>query len=590
MNEKILKLINANNIINQKLPAIIETFITFYGENHRERIVNKFKNMQIITYCKPEDMKDIIECTEIEKLEELTTNLLDNINLNNLDKESLKRILFDDITEYDCISTLDSYNDYLSGDRERLPEVISLLKKIYPNVDEKNIDKLIENNNFKELDNILLLYNNMIEEYEKYILSTRKYKEYLQKCLKTKNILSTKYLKILISKLKEVLPFDEYLKFEIEYNNIIEAIQQEKNIKTQNLYLNIDLSEALIESFNEKYNSLLEIDNKDIQEYIETSRILYFKKLGFYYGDNYIQYMNKKEIKKIIPSIKTIEILTKIREKLYIEMLKEYYESLPEYQNNRKIIDSLDLLDKDDGYNIYAYEGRKTMEVPNIKKINNQYQIFSLVLIYLDSDENYIDHFIIHELNHVIESTLKSFDKKNYQMISGWEEFKGNVQEILDSENYYFEEDKREYELLNETINEMISQEITNILFLTDNYIFNTSENAQINNGTNYEHTIFLVKEFYETYKQTIIDSRNTGNIQLIYDKVGEQNFKELNQLFHIYYQNFPNETIYDLYDELDKGIESDKTKIYQELKNKRDIILSNMKNYNKSKKRILSV
>ena len=591
MNEKILKLINANNIINQKLPAIIEAFITFYGENHRERIINKFKNMQIITYCKPEDMKDIIECTEIEKLEELTTNLLDKININNLDKETLKKILFDDITEYDCLSTLDSYNDYLSGDKERLPEVISLLRNFYPNVNETNIDKLIETNNFKELDNILLLYNNMIEEYEEYILSTRKYKEYLKKCLETKNILFNKYLKILISKLKEALPTEEYLKFEIEYNNILEAFQQEKDTTTQNLYLNIDLSEALIESFNEKYNSLLEIDNKYIQEYIETSRILYFKKLGIDYGDKYIQYINKKEIKKAIPSIKTIEILTKIREKLYIEMLKEYYESLPEYQNNRKIIDSLDLLDKDDGYNIYAYEGRKTMEVPNIKKVNNQYQMFPLVLIYLDSDENYIDHFIIHELNHVIESTLKSFDEKNYQMISGWEEIKGNIQETLDSENYYFEENKREYELLNETINEMISQEITSILFKSNNYIFNTSENALIKDGTNYEHTIFLVKEFYEIYKQIILDSRWNGNIELIYNEVGEQNFKDLNELFHIYYKNFPNETIYDLYDELDKGIESDKTKIYQELKNKRDIILSNMKNYNnKSKKRILSV
>ena len=52
MNEKILKLINANNIINQKLPAIIEAFITFYGENHRERIIDKFKNMQIICHIK----------------------------------------------------------------------------------------------------------------------------------------------------------------------------------------------------------------------------------------------------------------------------------------------------------------------------------------------------------------------------------------------------------------------------------------------------------------------------------------------------------------------------------------------------------
>lgn len=75
MNEVILKYINAKETIYQKLPTIIESFISFYGENHRERITNIFKNMQIITYCKPEDMNDLIECTEIQKLEDLITNL-----------------------------------------------------------------------------------------------------------------------------------------------------------------------------------------------------------------------------------------------------------------------------------------------------------------------------------------------------------------------------------------------------------------------------------------------------------------------------------------------------------------------------------
>ena len=591
MNEVILKYINAKETIYQKLPTIIESFISFYGENHRERITNIFKNMQIITYCKPEDMNDLIECTEIQKLEDLTTDLLNEINIENLDKLTLKEILFDNITEYDCISTLDSYNDYLSGDKERLPETINLLKNFYPNVNETNIDELIQTNKFKELDNILSLYNQMLEKYEEFILSTREYKEYLKKCHTTKNILSKKYLKILLSKLKEELPIDEYLKFEEEYNNIINTSSNDEDIYTQNIYLNKDLTPSLIESFNKKYDKLSESNDKDIKECIETSRILYFKKLGLNLGNKYIEYKRSEEAKKLTPSITTVEILTKLREKLYIKMKTEYYQTLPEYQNNREIIDSLDLLDQDDGYNVYAYEGNLTTTIPNIKMINNQYQIFSLVLIYLGTAQEYIDHFIIHELNHAIETSLKSFDGKNYQIIAGWEIFTGNIQEIPDQENYYFEEEKREYELLNETINEMISQEITNILFSSDNYIFNNSENAQIENGTNYEHTIFLVKEFYETYKQVIIDSRTTGNIQIIYDEVGESNFKELNHLFHIYYENFPGETIYDLYDELEKGIENDKTKIYENLKIERDNILLNMKKYkNKSKKRTLSI
>ena len=71
-------------------------------------------------------------------------------------------------------------------------------------------------------------------------------------------------------------------------------------------------------------------------------------------------------------------------------MKTEYYQTLPEYQNNREIIDSLDLLDQDDGYNVFAYEGNLTTTIPNIKMINNQYQIFSLVLIYLGTAQEYI--------------------------------------------------------------------------------------------------------------------------------------------------------------------------------------------------------
>lgn len=590
MNEAILKLLNANEIINEKLPMITEAFLSFYGESQRERITNILKNMQIITYCKPEDMNEIIEYTEIKKLEELTNELLNKININNLDKEKLKEILFDNITEYDCISTLDSYNDYLFGDKERLPEVIDLLKNFYPNINETNIDELISKNTFKELDNILVLYNELLEEYEKFILSTRTYKEYLKKCHQTRDILSKKYLKKILSKLKEELPHEEFLKIEKEYNLIIELSTNE-DIDTQNIYLNKDLTPSLIESFAEKYDKLLENSDKETKECIQNLRMLYFKKIGLNLGDNYIEYIKNNEPKKLVPSKKTIELLTRLREKLYIEMKTEYYRSLPEYQINREIIDSLELLDKDDGYNVYAYEGNLTTTIPNIKIINNQYKIFSLVLLYLGTTEEYIDHFIIHELNHAIETSLKSFDGKNYQIIAGWEIFTGNIQEIPDQENYYFEEGKREYELLNETINEMISQEITNILFSSNNYIINNSENALIKNGTNYEHTKFIVEEFYETYKQAIIDSRNNGNIQIIYDEVGESNFKDLNKLFHLYYENFPGETIYDLYDELDKGIESNKTKIYQDITNQRDIILSNMKKYkNKSKKRTISV
>lgn len=583
MNEEILKKINAKETIIKKLDVIIEAFVTFYGESERERITNCFKNMEIICYCKPEDMALAIENSEVKKLEDMTVEFINKINIKNTDKSLLKKILFLDITEYDCISSLDSYIDYLNGDKDRKTETINLLNKFYQGINEENLDELISSKTFIEIDNIIPVYQEMIKIYKNFILSTKDYKKYLKKCSELKDNLSEKYLKILLSELKELLPNEFYQKIEEEYN----SNNHNNNIDNENLYINKYLFPTLIEIFSEKYDHMLAQENDYITDYIQNGRMLYFKKLGINLGDNYSIYQQNENLKRLIPNKKYLTLLTKKREELYLKMKDEYYKSLPEYQINRETINSLKLLAKDDGYDVFAYEEETTMIVSNIRKLNNKYIIYPLVLIYLGSDEGYLDSYIIHELNHVIETSLTSFDGKNFEMINGWEKLSGNIDEKPKINNYEVQniEPKREHELYSETINEIISQNITKILFELNGYIFNNKNNALIINGANYEHMKFLVEEFYETYKEEIIASRKNGNIQIIYDTVGKENFEALNKLFHISHKNFPGETILDMYEELERGIESKKTKIYHELLIKRDKILFDMKEYYKNNK-----
>ena len=100
----------------------------------------------------------------------------------------------------------------------------------------------------------------------------------------------------------------------------------------------------------------------------------------------------------------------------------------------------------------------------------------------------------------------------------------------------------------------------------------------------------FLVDEFYQLFKKDIIESRHNGNINIIYDKVGKENFDDLNNLINEFYSLFPEDTVYDLYIAQEDGIETEQTKLYDSLCIKRDNILSNMKKYTKCKKRKLSV
>lgn len=590
MNEEIFKKINFNVIISKSFPSIIETFVTFYGEDERERIISKFKNMLPIGYCKPEEMSLMIETTEILKLNELMTEFIEKINIKNLSKETLKKIFLDEISESDCISSLESYIDYINGNDDRLNDTLIFLNKIYKDITKDNIDTLIENDYFKEIDNIIPLHDEMTQTCKEFILSTKEYKIYLKKCNEIKEKLSKKYLKKLLNDLKEKLPEDEYLKIEEEYNNIINSYS-DPNIVCKEIYLNKELLPTSVEAFNKYNTTIINSEDDYRKESIQDERVLYFKKLGLNLGDNYENYISNPETIKLLPNDKTVEILSQIRKQLYIEMRDEYYRSLPEYQNNRKKINALELLDKDDGYDTLSYEDNQTMIVPNIKKVDNSYIIYTLVLIYLGNDDGYLDGYLIHELNHVLETYLIDFDGINYKMSSGWEIFTGDINDLPDIKKAYLkeEEPKRQYELFNEIINELISQEITEILFNNNNYIFNTKETADYK-GSNYELTRFLVEDFYETYKKEILESRKNGNINIIYETVGKENFDALNELFNVFYNTFPEDTIFDVYEAKEKGIETSKTKLYDDLFIKRDEILSNMKKYNNQKRRKLSV
>ena len=146
----------------------------------------------------------------------------------------------------------------------------------------------------------------------------------------------------------------------------------------------------------------------------------------------------------------------------------------------------------------------------------------------------------------------------------------------------------REYELFNEIINELISQEITQILFESNGYIFNTKEDAKIKGGTSYENTMFLIKEFYNTYKKEIIESRRTGDMTELFNAVGKENFEALNKLFHEFYESFPGMSFYSVIQSINKKEETEQTKKFYELVEKRNKVLKSMEEHNQNKNHTL--
>ncbi len=116
-------------------------------------------------------------------------------------------------------------------------------------------------------------------------------------------------------------------------------------------------------------------------------------------------------------------------------------------------------------------------------------------------------------------------------------------------------------------------------------YIFDNPNNSKIEFTTAYDFTKFIVNDFYNEFKDTIIKSRRNGNINIIFDEVGKENFEELNSLFDIYFKNFSGFKIYNLLDDLKSNKDTELTKVYYDLVNKKNKIMDKMRMTSASKK-----
>ena len=117
-------------------------------------------------------------------------------------------------------------------------------------------------------------------------------------------------------------------------------------------------------------------------------------------------------------------------------------------------------------------------------------------------------------------------------------------------------------------------------MYQKGNYVFGNPHEHKIYNSTSYDSSSFLAKDFYHEFKDAIIKSRRNGNIQIILNEVGKDNFDDLNSLFAIFNEHFGGMKFYNLVSSLNSNQETEQTKIYYDLVKQRDEILKNMRCY----------
>lgn len=131
------------------------------------------------------------------------------------------------------------------------------------------------------------------------------------------------------------------------------------------------------------------------------------------------------------------------------------------------------------------------------------------------------------------------------------------------------------YQKINRYLKELTKEEYIKVIETQQ-----VPEKARFRQGTSYEHTLFLVKDFFYEFKDKIIESRKNGNIQVIWNEVGKNNFDELNSLFEIYNENFSGFKIYNLLSDLREKKDTELTKVYYDLVDKKNNIMENMRRH----------
>ena len=468
------------------------------------------------------------------------------------------------------------------------------MKKINPSITLENLDEFMENEDIIKLNYLIELYNLSLNEYASFSKDFLDYEEEVKiEKEKESQIKNKLYYELIIDNI-DFIPEDKQ-----------DGLEEYKNNKEKSFLLSKELKEIL--GYSLDGNSLLDAFSKESEDIINNpnssswkinsikeDRIKYFNNWGINLGNNYETYLENDEVKRIWPKEERIEKYVESKRRLENIYRNEVFLNSKLYQESIKEIEARNLLNKDDSFDANLYvSSNNTFLSPNVTKEEDKYKESSFIIINMDTyNDLFKDHFIVHELNHLLELSLGFANDSYYETTCGWDIQSASIEEDrtrkVDVTN--IDNSKRNYELFNEIINELIAQEISKTMKENNLGVFEDSNQAKYRSGTSYEHTMFLVKDFYEEFKEDIIKSRSNGNIDHILEIVGKDNFEELNSLFDIFFENYSGFKIYNVLNDIKNNKQTENSKVYFSLVDRKNEILEKMRKNKLDKEVNLSI
>lgn len=594
MLESYYKMLNAKDTIKDAMPFIIEAFVDQYGEDKREEIIQKLNSVVIVPYILPDDLQSLLgkikkEESKIIKREFLVKNGItpDESNMKRFfgasEMEDYKyHPIYRFYVDFEHIRK-DDYDKNSYSYKVLKEKVFNYLKGSYPDINIEEIEELIKKGYFTREEELVKSYIESLNVYQQRISVLQQYDKEVEEDKRIEKQLKKKYYLKFINDFIDLVPSNELEKIKTYIEDPNGYISSTR-IPYTSAYLGDSLESSIFLSYFsiECDNILIDPDEPEWRKKrILQNRIDFFKSIGIDLGNNYDDYINNEECIKRIPSQEFIDKVMQTRNNYLNQFKKEYYSSIGVYKKNHSMLEEENLLKKDTGLNQRLLDKKGSCVSPNISRDTMELKpvLFLNLNIY---HMEYMDQYLMHELNHTYELFLSKVEENELEFTCGWEVLSGK----LDSSNEvnFGVRKTRTVELLNEIINENISQEITSKLHQKGIYIFGNEEMSKIIGGTSYELLNHLMGNFYIKFKDEIIKSRTNGNYEQLFNDLGKDNFDELVILCNDFYREFGKYKLAEVYNSLDRNEETKDTVLFKQMKAQEMEIMDRMETFSRGR------
>ena len=542
--------VNVFNPLEGKLDDIIECFVEFYGEKHREKITHNLKNTEYFflptDYLRP--LKH--EFLNYFKMEEndIYNEFYQKISPygrkmpNEWGSYAIKIpdlvVLKHEINAI-CVEKKGG-SFYLIEDKlNRVLQYLGVLKTAEDFAREKAEENNIPIDSFR--------FREMINEFRNEKKAASELKEYFentenrQQFFEFVDMCEEKFVELGYEKIIEDLEQQKETAI-LEAKEIDEKIQSsmDKGEERINDFCLERINAALCEQGKQiedeqkiinTYQYLLRVDlsqGKGISDYAKKDFIKFFNKFGFDLGDNLKDYLENLKIKQNL-----------ISEEIQSEFKNLEKENQKDLENSHQILsDCVSAVKKRE---LICGETNLMKSIVNYMYVNSGASAFVTVGTSEKGLETFLvcksatsvdldlvsrcDWELVHELGHI--ATTSSTLTENGDI--GWKtgfDFTERIQEQLVGETTSVKEEhqeKRRYEALNEIINDYFTLDIYKLI-REKGIVLNLGHQEQTSSSS-YQYGFRLMEGFIESHKQEIKDSLMSDNPMAFAEIIGKENY-----------------------------------------------------------------